>query len=332
MQPVSLLGESAINGLELGSEENQVRVQFIGLGAALGEKLGYEYRLGDSSAWQPTAERIVNFANLAPGNYRFQVRAVSADKLYSEPAVISFDVAAPVWQRWWFILLVSIAAATLVYVFYQTRLQRLLELERVRTRIATDLHDDIGANLTRISILSEVAKQKATNGNGQMLSSIAEIARESVASMNDIVWAVSPKHDSLADLVTRMRRHAEEVFTLRDISLEFDASDIDLGVRLGVGVRRDILLIFKEAVNNAARHSGCTEAHIKIALEGGELVLSIIDNGRAFVLSEREGEGHGLDSMRRRATAIYADLTIESETGKGTTVSLRTPLSRTVRR
>lgn len=325
---VSLLGETNIGDLDLGSDENQMRVEFIGLGAALGEKLGFEYRLNNAADWQPTAERAVNFANLSPGSYEFQVRAVSADKLVSSPATISFDIAAPIWQRWWFILLASLAVATVVYLFYRSRLQRLLELERVRTRIATDLHDDIGANLTRISILSEVAKQKASNGNGQMLSSIAEIARESVASMNDIVWAVSPKHDSLSDLVTRMRRHAEEVFTVRDISLKFEVPETDAGLRLGAGVRRDLLLIFKEAVNNAARHSDCSEVHIEITVGRTGFVMYMSDNGRSFDLADIDGDGYGLESMRRRAKALNADLSIASEPGSGTTIRLTVPLSK----
>jgi len=324
-QPVSILGESNIADLDLASNENQVSVGFIGLGATLGEKLNFEYRVTGKD-WTPTDERTLNFANLSPGSYRFEVRAVSADRLTSEPSIFLFNIAAPIWQRWWFMLIVSLAAATFVYLVYRARIQRLLELERVRTRIATDLHDDIGANLTRISILSEVARQKAQNGNGQMLSSIAEIARESVASMNDIVWAVSPKHDSLPDLVTRMRRHAEEVFALRDIGLRLDVPDAVRGQRLGVGVRRDLLLIFKEAVNNAARHSDCTEVWIELVLERAQLVMRVSDNGRAFNLDDIDGDGYGIDSMQRRATAIGADLSIESEQGKGTTIILRSPL------
>ena len=326
-QPISILGETKVSGLDLASNENQVRVGFIGLGAALGEKLNYEYRLNDSANWQPTAERTLDFANLASGDYRFEVRAVSADKLYSDPATISFNIAAPVWQRWWFIVLVSFAAATIVYLFYRTRLQRLLELERVRTRIATDLHDDIGANLTRISILSEVARQKSTNGNGLMLSSIAEIARESVASMNDIVWAISPKHDSLADLVTRMRRHAEEVFSIRDVKLDFDAPESDRAIRLGVGARRNLLLIYKEAVNNAAKHASCSAVQIEMKIVGPKLKMRVADNGRAFDISEVDGSGLGLESMQRRSDGIGAELTLSSINGEGTSVVLEVPLS-----
>ncbi|HSU24926.1 MAG TPA: two-component regulator propeller domain-containing protein, partial [Pyrinomonadaceae bacterium] len=199
-QRISVLGESAIPALELNSDQKQVSIDFLGLGTSLGEKLKYEYRFGGAD-WITANERTVNFANLAAGEYKFEVRAQTADRIYSQPASVSFRIAVPFWQSRWFIAAALILTALAIYLFYKTRLARLLEMERMRTRIATDLHDDIGANLTRISLLSEVANQQAASEKVKtFLPSIAEIARESVASMNDIVWAISPEHDSLIDL------------------------------------------------------------------------------------------------------------------------------------
>jgi ligand-binding sensor domain-containing protein/signal transduction histidine kinase len=328
-QPVSILGETSIPDMDFGSSQSNVSIDFLGLGAAPGEKLNYEYRVKGED-WSPTNERTVNFANLSAGNYLFEVRAVSADRLYSDPAVFSFRIESPVWQRWWFVLAISILVAGIVYLIYRNRIQRLLEMERMRTRIATDLHDDIGSNLTRISILSEVARQKSGNGNGDLLSSIANIARESVASMNDIVWAVTPEHDSLLDLTRRMRRHAEEVFASRDIELQFEAPEPDTGLKLGVGIRRDILLVFKEAVNNAARHSECSKVNINMRAEQSTLMLEVIDNGRGFDESENES-GQGLRSMRRRAAAMGGEFTLDSDCEHGTTVRLVLPLAKVER-
>jgi signal transduction histidine kinase len=217
----------------------------------------------------------------------------------------------------------------LIYAFYRYRLGKLVELERVRTRIATDLHDDIGANLTRIALMSEVANQQATFdlGNGEkhpLMSSIADIARESVASMNDIVWAISPEHDSLIDLTRRMRRHAEEVFTLRDIDLDFRAPLADGELRLSVGIRRDLLLIFKEAVSNAAKHSGCSSVFILFSCEDSILKLRVTDNGCGFDATTR-GDGNGLDSMTRRASALGGQLVITSD-DRGTVIEVQTRL------
>ncbi len=320
-QAVSILGETQIQNLELNSDQRQITIDFLGSGANLGEKLKYEYRFG-AGDWMATNERTLNFANLAAGDYRFEVRAQTADRIYSQTsATVSFKIVAPVWQQWWFLLSVAILVGFVVYLLYKYRLRQLLELEKVRTRIATDLHDDIGANLTRISLLSEVAKQKATNGNGQMLSSIADIARESVASMNDIVWAIAPEHDSLLDLTRRMRQHAEEVFALRDIDLEFNAPVSDL--KLSVGARRDLLLIFKEAVNNAAKHSDCKRVSIDFSLENSILRLQIRDDGKGFDPDENY-DGQGLRSMTRRARILGGDLMIDS--GDGTTIRFHLPL------
>src|SRR5262249_53207928 len=149
----------------------------------------------------------------------------------------------------------------------------------------------------------EVAKQQFGDGDAERtspLSSIADIARESVTSMSDIVWAISPKRDSLRDLTRRMRQHADEVFTLRDIDLDFRTPGPEQDLKLGSEVRRDLLLIFKEAVNNAARHSGCSRVNIDFHADGSWLSLVVADNGVGFD-SSAVGEGHGLVSMDRRA-------------------------------
>jgi two-component sensor histidine kinase len=322
---ISVLGETDIPTVELNSDERQVTVDFVGLGAALGEKLKYEYRFAGSE-WTPTAQRTVNFANLSSGDYQFEIRAVTADRIYSlEPARLALQIAAPVWQRWWFIASLLALIVTGIYLFYKFRVVRVLQMERMRMRIATDLHDDIGANLTRISLLSEVARQKSTNGSGDLLSSIANIARESVASMNDIVWAISPDHDSLLDLTRRMRLHAEDVFELRDIDLEFNAPASETDLKLSVGMRRDVLMIFKEAVNNAARHSLCTLVKIDFRVENSLLYLRVEDNGRGFETVE-ESDGQGLRSMMRRSRSLSGDLNIQSKPGHGTIIEFKAKL------
>ena len=280
-------------------------------------------------------ERTVNFANLDSGDYQFEVRAQTGDRIYSQGAMLAFRIAAPVWQRWWFIAGLLAMTAFLIYVFYRYRLGRLLELERIRTRIATDLHDDIGANLTRIALLSEVAHQQAqgaaVNGKPNLLPSIADIARESVASMNDIVWAISPNHDSLLDLTRRMRQHAEEVFAYRDIDLEFNAPSPDNELKLTVGLRRDLLLIFKEAANNAVKHSDCTKVIIDFSCENSLLTLRINDNGNGFD-ADLESEGQGLRSMERRAKALGGNLNIFSRAGQGTTIEFKMSLPKSMSR
>ena len=332
MQTVSALGEKLISLSDLRAGQNQLQIDFVGLSFAPGDVLHYQYKLGDADWSAPTEQRVVNLANLAPGRYRFMVRAVNSDGIASpEPALVTFRILPPFWLRWWFITLILLIVAAAAYRFYRYRVARLLEVADMRTRIATDLHDDIGANLTRISILSEVAKQQFGNGREDAtspLSSIAEIARESVASMSDIVWAINPERDSLRDLTRKMRQHADEVFTVRDIDLEFNAPQSDRELKLGINLRRDLLLIFKEAVNNAARHSNCSRVVIDFLPCDRHLSLRVADNGRGFdMMSERAGQG--LVSMRRRAEKLNGSFVVHTSPGNGTVVSFKVPLSRT---
>jgi signal transduction histidine kinase len=143
--------------------------------------------------------------------------------------------------------------------------------------------------------------------------------------MSDIVWAINPARDSLLDLTRRMRQHADEIFTLRGIELRFNAPGAHDRLKLGVDVRRDLLLIFKEAVNNSARHSRCSRVEIDLRVEGSRLLLIVGDNGVGFDPSH-ESDGQGVLSMPRRAQRLKGVLEITSRSGLGTTVRLTLPL------
>jgi len=328
--PISELGATNITCSELGAGQNNVQVEFTGLSLAPGESLRYQYKLdGASSEWSaPTDQRVVSYPNLAPGAYRFSVRAIGSSGTMSEmPAELSFTIAPPIWRRWWFISMTATLVMLAAYALYRYRVGRLLEIERVRTRIASDLHDDIGANLTRIGILSEVAHSQLRAkepGASSPLGSIAEISRECVASMGDIVWAIDPACDYLIDLVQRMRRFAGEVFSNGKIDFQLRAPSGEQDLALGPDLRRDVFLIFKEAASNAARHARCSYVDIELTLEGSRLVLKITDNGSGFDTCGAS-EGHGLASMKRRAADLGGDLRLVSTQGEGTQVILIVP-------
>jgi signal transduction histidine kinase len=329
---VSRVGERAMTLPDLRPDDNDLQVQFAGLNFAPGETLRYEYMLeGADTAWSlPTEQRSVNYANLAPGRYRFLVRALTSGGVASPmPAVISFTILRPVWQRWWFVMLVLGGVGAAARASYRFRMARIVELANVRTRIAVDLHDDIGSNLTKIAILSEVARRQtpaADESSDDPLSSIARISRESVASMSDIVWAVNPQRDRLLNLVRRMRQHAGEVLTGRGIDVSFRAPADDLDLKLGVDVRRDLYLIFKEAVNNVARHAACSRVDIDLRVEGSTLRLEVSDNGCGFN-AHSPYDGEGLASMRRRAGRLGGSCDVRARNGTGTTVDVRIPSS-----
>jgi ligand-binding sensor domain-containing protein/two-component sensor histidine kinase len=331
-RPVSAIGEHDVALADLPPDGNPLEIEFVALGFAPGENLQYQYQLeGSDRDWAPpTRQRRVSYASLSPGRYRFLVRAINADGVTStSPAVIAFTVLAPIWLRWWFLSLAACAVAGGGFALHRAHLSRTIEIERVRMRIATDLHDDVGANLTRIAILSEVARQQSADPSERVdgpLSSIADIARESAAAMGDIVWAINPARDRLHDMVRKMRDHAEDVFESRDIALTLDLPDNAPDLKLGVDVRRDLYLIFKEAVNNAARHSRCSRVSIAVRIVGSTVLMAIADDGIGFDASAGS-EGNGLASMRRRAERLGASLEIGARPGSGTTVSVTMPIA-----
>jgi len=215
-----------------------------------------------------------------------------------------------------------------MYVLYRQRLTRLLELERVRTRIATDLHDDIGANLSLIAMLSEVARGQLSRDESRLkewLSTIASTSRDTVDSMSDIVWAVNPKRDHLNDLTRRMRRFADDIFAVRNIDFHFRAPEGDRDIRLGADLRREVFLIFKETINNVVRHSACSAATVALSVEGGTLVLEVVDDGEGMK-SAGNSDGTGLASMAGRAERLGGSFHIASTNQDGTRVTLRIPL------
>lgn len=358
--PVSETGAQEVSGLTLEAERNQLQIDYVGLSYAAGNVPRYQFRLeGADAEWGvPSDQRSVNFANLAPGSYRFMVRALDADGSASpKPAIVSFRVMPPFWRRWWFVtgaaLVVVVVAFAAQRMFAARRRERvradaalrlakeerLAELERVRKRIATDLHDDIGASLTQITVLSEVARQSLSHAGlqSEQLGQISAVSNELVEAMSDIVWAINPKKDHLSDLVHRMRRFASDVFTARGLAFTFDAPDAAHDTRLGASVRREVFLIFKESVNNVLKHASAANVAINFRLEHGRLELVISDDGRGFepvdsVTLSGEYEptdgtgGNGLYSMRRRAAEMGGSFEVRSKRGEGTNVTLSLPV------
>jgi len=208
------------------------------------------------------------------------------------------------------------------------REERLKELERVRKRIATDLHDDIGSALTQISILSEVVHRRIGTDDSPVaepLALIADSSRELVDSMSDIVWAINPQKDSLNDLLGRMRRFAADMLTARSIEFQFQTPHAEDDVQLGANIRREVFLIFKESINNLVKHSSCSRVEVRFQIDEDKLQLMVCDDGKGFDTSA-ESDGHGLTSVKDRAAGLGADIQIVSEPGRGTTITLNVPL------
>lgn len=329
---------SRLAGFELTPDGNRLQIEYAGVSLAPGASLRYETRLlGADRRWSsPGANRSVLLAGLSPGRYRFQVRAVTGSGVASvEPAEVAFRVLPPLWRRAWFLALVALAAALAAWLAHRYRVARLLALERMRTRIASDLHDEVGASLSRVSILSEVAKMRlgpeSGSEAGELLSEIGDSSRQLSESMSEIVWALDPRKDSLPSLVARLRRFASDVLEAQGATLEFEAPPAGADLDLDSAERRELYLLIKEAVHNAAKHARARKVGVRLAMAKGSLRVEVRDDGTglpsALLAGKEESGGLGLASMRQRAALLGGSLRIEPAPGGGTSVSLEMPLS-----
>jgi signal transduction histidine kinase/ligand-binding sensor domain-containing protein len=343
--PVPALGVQSLGALELPAGHDEVEVRFTGISFAYGAGLRYQYRLEGSAAdWsEPQVERSVLLGNLAPGAYRFLVRAVTPDSVVSPvPASLAFTLPRPLWQRWWFLTFAGAATALLAWSLHHARLSRLVEVERVRARIAADLHDDLSSSLSRISILSELGRRRIADPaalEATTLDQIGETARELMETIGDIVWAIDARRDDLESLLARIRRFAGDLLEARGVSVLFAAPEGAAAISLRPEAKRELYLVLKEAIHNAARHARAREVRIEVAAARGELVAEVRDDGVGFAAGNPEAvgaasaggaagaaggnHGHGLRNLRTRAVKLGANLSVDSAPGAGTRVRLR---------
>jgi signal transduction histidine kinase len=228
---------------------------------------------------------------------------------------------------WWFVLAVVLALAAVVTWVIRSRVRQLLAVERLRAALAADLHDHIGAGLTEIAILSEIVAQRIGPSEAAEMTRIAETARRLVDQMDDIVWLVNPRRDSLHELFLRLKDSYAELFSHAGILFRTTNLLLFEHVHLPMEYRQNLYLIFKEALHNSLRHSGCSEIELSVALRGRRLEVVLKDDGRGFDPGGTGGRGDGLDNMRQRAARIGGRLAIESAPERGTAVAFIGPLA-----
>jgi signal transduction histidine kinase len=317
-QAIAASGAQRISGLELAHDDASLDIELASPHFAI-DRVRFQYRL-DGEWSPPVDDGVLHFAQLAPGDYRLEVRAVDAHGVASPSAIVELTVKPPVWARWWFVAGCVLVVALLAYAWYRRRLAHMLALERVRRRIATDLHDELGSSLSRIAILSEVAARKNADAGGQ-LEVIGTSARELVDVASDIVWSTDPRRDDLQSLIVRLRTFAADVFEARGIAWSVTAPSEPERIKLAPERRRHMYLVLKEAITNAAKHSRATRVAIAIRAEGGGLVATVRDDGCGFDEAALAGTGNGLQNMRARAAEAEGALAIRVD--NGTEVELR---------
>ncbi|MBX2921054.1 MAG: hypothetical protein KF746_02590 [Chitinophagaceae bacterium] len=292
-------------------------------------KYSYRLRGGNDTSWNISGKsHNVYFANLRPGDYLFEVRALGFNGQWGSPAAYRFSVNAAFWQKWWFLAICISVLVSLVYLLYRYRIRQLLRLQKVRNRIATDLHDEIGSTLTNISILSNLSKKNLLSPDkaGDFLQRISEEVSSSSQALDDIIWSVNSSHDTMEETVTRMRRYAAELFDAANIRYELHLDPAFEDKKLAMEQRRDIYLLYKEAVNNISKHAEAKQVCIKLTISHGQLLLYIKDDGKGFDTGS-DFKRHGLKGMKARVTRWKGKIEIESTLQKGSAIEIRLPLA-----
>lgn len=317
IENVSISGEPVANrkNVKISSENKNIGIEYVGISFSAPEQILYEYRLrGSGEGWQQTTRRSIRYSALLPGDYTFQVRAQNNDGIWSEEtASLSFTVMAPFWMQWWFVLLVLMVLIGIVlFIYNYYRVKKMVDIERMRVRIASDLHDDVGSALTEIALQSDFLQ--TTDVGEQVKQSLDQIGTQSrkiVSSLDDIVWSIDARNDTLGDLTDRMQDYINNMLPQKEVQYRFD--DLDMDDKIPVSMKENLYLIFKEAVNNIAKHSDADKVEVVLKDRNGSFDLYIHDNGHGIKPERKSGQG--LRNMKMRAKRIDAGIEFENEDG-----------------
>ncbi len=321
---------------------NELSIEIAGVHYQNNSDIRYAYKLvGFDSSWSVPAQRsFVSYRNLPPGSYRFQARTNVDGKWSPEAASFSFTILTPYWKQIWFLALIIVLGILLIAAITSAinryRYRQILKIAEIRSDIASDLHDDIGSALSSISIYSELARRevdvhphRAAHFSGR----VENISRNLMDAMNDIIWSINPGNETLQDAILRMEEFAVEMLEAKGMEVFLSIPDNVHKTTLNLESRRNLLLIFKEIVNNTARHSEATSVNITMSItpkgspsrkSAGTLQIVVEDNGKGFDLLT-QNNGNGLRNIRKRSGDIGGKLTVASSIGKGTKTELRLP-------
>ena len=274
--------------------------------------------------WVKTFDNSIHFTGIEPGTYVLEFKACYGSTNCSK---IKYSVELNISSIWYkspiFILFISLLIFFSIYLYNKHKTYQFNKIQIIRNKISHDLHDDIGSTLASISIYSEVAKHNSKKERVEILNKIGESSREMIENLNDIVWSINPKHDNSIDFLQRIRNFATHLLNPVNIEFELISNFEKYNFSLDMQTRRNLFLIYKEALHNALKYSKCTKIMVSIIYQGGKLQMTISDNGQGFNPDIKNTyNGNGLISMQQRANSLRAKLEIQSYLGYGTTITV----------
>jgi two-component sensor histidine kinase len=329
---VSLDSLLSLPGIRLNNNQNTFSIYFSTLSYLDREKLTYYYKMtGIDKEWiKAERQNVINYSLLPPGKYRFEVYCENIDGSRSKNITsLGLYIKPPFYRTYWFISLLILLVSMGIYLVHRLRVNKLLAVEKLRTRVARDLHDDMGSTLSTINILSSMAKSRINIDpvkTTEYIGKISDNSQRMMDAMDDIVWSIKPTNDTMQKVVARMREFANSVLEAKEIDLRFLVDERIMDVKLNMEQRRDLFLIFKEAVNNAAKYSKAANVTIHIGLHSKRMVMQVADDGTGFD-PLRADNGNGLANMQKRAGLLGGRLHIQSKQEQGTKVILNIPVT-----
>jgi ligand-binding sensor domain-containing protein/signal transduction histidine kinase len=325
--------------VQLSTSDQGCEIQYTSPSLAAPEKEQFKYRMeGLDADWtEAGTERTAVYKYLPPGKYRFTVFACSENGVWSEtPASVTLYRPPPFWQAWWFLvscgLFMALAVSLIVRWFTRRRMKRRLEeiqrqhmLERERTRIASDIHDELGSSLTKISKLSEIMDQPsmAHEESRSYVKTIADTSNEAIRTIDEIIWAVNPKNDTLNGVADYLTHFAEEFLRPTRIACQLEIPLTLPHLPVSAEIRHNLFMAVKESLNNAVKHASPKRVRISLELTGNVLTIEVADDGRGFDPSANGSHGTGLTSMRKRMNTIGGEFQISSQPGQGTSIRIK---------
>jgi len=326
-------GQTAIPTLDILPGRHHIEIRYTGLSLASPERVLFRYELtGADADWvQAGTQRYAQYNFLPPGEYHFRVVACNSDRIWNDiGSGLTLKIEPHLYETWWFRLMAMVVViglvAAVVRAVVTRRLRQRLEklerqraIERERARIAKDIHDDLGASLNLIAVLGDLAKKEKAVERIEKMSSTA---REAVKSLDEIVWAVNPRNDTLANLIDYICQFATDYLRDAGVRCVLDVPDHTPAQEVPANVRHNLFLAVKEALQNIVKHAHATQVVLKISMDDGGLRIQVADNGCGFKAGPAEAGADGLDNMRQRLTEIGGECRIESQAGVGTTISV----------
>ncbi|HEX5653998.1 MAG TPA: two-component regulator propeller domain-containing protein [Chitinophagaceae bacterium] len=311
---------------------NQLFFEFSAPGFINEKTILYSYRLVGSAdtAWSiPGNQHSISYASLQPGHYTFEVRAHGWNEEPGEVTRLHFEINPPFWQTWWFYLLLGLLIILLLYGIYWYRLSQWIKWQKARDRIATDLHDDIGSALTNISILSALGTKNLGHPPEaeKYLRRITEEVHSSSQAMDDIIWNVNSKNDTVEEILVRMRRFAAELFDHTTTSCYLELDPAAASKKLSMEQRRDMYLVYKESLNNIYKHAEARTVWVHLSTVDHSVKMVIRDDGRGFdpgAITHR----NGLNNLKKRVEKWKGRISIHSESGKGSVIEIIMPVNK----